>query len=116
MKIIALGSSALMDGFSLIGIKTYADQSAEAVDTLLTELVRQHQTALVFMQQDLFEADIPMVHQLRNKGGSILLCEIPRLQAADTYQPEVELLVGRVLGQAQQADTAAAGSEADLGQ
>ncbi len=100
MKIIALGSSALVDGFARLGITTYADQTAEAVNAVLDELNRSRQRALVFIQQDLFNARIPMVEQLRNRGGSILICEIPDLHAVDDYQPKVEKLVRRVLGSA----------------
>ncbi|TNF91415.1 MAG: hypothetical protein JSU67_17645 [Gammaproteobacteria bacterium] len=98
MKIIALGSAALMDGFALLGIEAHADLDAEAINDLLTRLVRNRERALIFMQQDLMSADIPMIQQLRIQGGSILLCEIPSLHAVDDYQPEVEQLIGRVLG------------------
>jgi vacuolar-type H+-ATPase subunit F/Vma7 len=100
MKIIAIGSSALMDGFALLGIETYADASADEINTVLSELVRERERALVYLQQDLMTAEIPMIQQLRIKGGSILICEIPDLQAANDYQPEVEKLIGRVLGSA----------------
>ena len=100
MKIIAIGNSALMDGFALLGIQTYADASADEINAVLTELVHQRERALVYLQQDLTSAEIPMIQQLRSKGGSILICEIPDLQAADDYQPEVEKLIGRVLGSA----------------
>lgn len=89
-----------MDGFSLLGIKTYVDESTETIDRVLSELKRHQQRALIYMQQDLLNADIPMVKQLRESGGSILICEIPNLQEADGYQPAVEKLIGRVLGPA----------------
>ena len=98
MKILAMGNSALMDGFSLLGIKTYADESIETIDAVLSDLKKKQQRALVFMQQDLINADIPMIKQIRNSGGSILICEIPNLQEADDYQPAVEKLISRVLG------------------
>lgn len=98
MKILAMGNSALMDGFSLLGIKTYVDESADTINTVLTELKRNQQRVLIFMQQDLINADIPMVKQLRQSGGSILICEIPNLHDADDYQPAVETLIKRVLG------------------
>lgn len=98
MKIIAMGSAALMDGFSLLGIKTYADESTEVINQVLTDLKREHERALIFIQQDLMQADIPMVNRLRNRGGTILLCEIPLLHEAENFQPEVENLVSRVMG------------------
>ena len=98
MKILAMGNSALMDGFSLLGITTYADEPGETINAVLSELERSQQRALVFMQQDLIYADIPMVKQIRQSGGSILICEIPNLQEADDYQPAVEKLIAQVLG------------------
>lgn len=98
MKIIAIGNAALMDGFALLGIETHADATAEEINAVLTELVRNRERALVYLQQNLMSADIPMVQQLRTRGGSILICEIPDLHTAEDYQPEVEKLIGRVLG------------------
>lgn len=100
MKIISIGDTALMDGFALLGIQTFADKSAQQINALLTELERGRESALVFIQQDLMRADIPMIQQLLIQGGSILICEIPKLSAAGDYQPEVEQLIGRVLGPA----------------
>jgi len=99
MKIFAMGSAALMDGFALLGIQTYADPSAEMINDVLAGLKQRNERALVFMQQDLMKAEIPMVTRLRQRGGSILLCAIPHLDQADNYQPEVEQLIGRVMGQ-----------------
>ena len=98
MKIIAIGNAALMDGFALLGIETYADASAEQINAVLSELSRSRERALVYLQQDLMSAEIPMIQQLRIQGGSILICEIPDLHTADDYQPEVEKLISRVLG------------------
>lgn len=98
MKIIALGSAALMDGFALLGIETHADLGATEIDELLSGLIRRRERALVYLQQDLMSADIPVIRQLRSQGGAILICEIPSLHAAETYRPEVENLIGRVLG------------------
>ena len=44
------------------------------------------------------QAEIPMVKQLRGQGGNILICEIPSLHDVDDYRPQVESLIGRVLG------------------
>ena len=98
MKIIAIGSSALMHGFALLGIETHADQDAQQINQCLLDLYRNRQRALVFIQQDLLQQDIPMMHRLRDRGGNILICVIPTLQQVDDYQPEVEKLITRVLG------------------
>jgi len=98
MKILALGSAALMDGFALLGIETHADPEPARIESLLRELIRARERALIFMQQDLLETDIPTVAQLRLQGGSILICEIPSLQDAGDYRPQVDHLIKRVLG------------------
>jgi vacuolar-type H+-ATPase subunit F/Vma7 len=99
MKIIAIGDAALMDGFTLLGIKTYADASLEVINDVLTRLEKDHaERGLVFMQQELLRADIPMVKRLRNHGGRILICEIPGLLQVADFKSEVEQLVGRLMG------------------
>lgn len=100
MKIIAFGDAALMDGFALLGIQIQEDQSAAAIEATLQQLSRGRERALVFVQQDRMTAAIPMIAQLRRQGGSILICELPSLQAADQYRPAVEKLIARVLGPA----------------
>ncbi len=98
MKIIAFGSSELMDGFALLGIETHADADGARIESILSELSRNRERALVYIQQDLMQADIPIVKQLRAQGGNILICEIPGLRDVDDYRPQVETLIGRVLG------------------
>jgi len=98
MKIIAFGSSELMDGFALLGIETHADAGSDVIESILSELSRNRERALVYLQQDLVQADIPIVKQLRDQGGNILICEIPSLHDVDDYRPQVETLIGRVLG------------------
>lgn len=100
MKIIAFGDAALMDGFALLGIQIQEDQSAAVIEATLQKLSRSRERALVFVQQDLMTAAIPMIAQLRRQGGSILICELPSLRAADQYRPAVEKLISRVLGSA----------------
>ena len=98
MRIIAIGEAELMDGFALLGIETHADASNEAIEALLTDLSRSRDRALVYIQQDLISEEIAILQRLRLEGGSILVCEIPSLRGAREYQPEVEKLIGRVLG------------------
>ncbi|MDJ0777948.1 MAG: V-type ATP synthase subunit F [Gammaproteobacteria bacterium] len=98
MRILAFGSSELMDGFALLGIETHADAASDTIERILGELVRKRERALVYLQQDLMQAEIPLVAQLRAQGGNILICEIPSLHDVDDYRPQVETLIGRVLG------------------
>lgn len=98
MKILAFGSAALMDGFALLGIETHADPQAQEIETRLSTLIQARERALIFMQQDLMNQEVPSIARLRLQGGSILVCEIPGLQAADDYRPQVDQLIRRVLG------------------
>ncbi len=98
MKILAFGSAALMDGFALLGIETHADPRAQEIESRLSALVQARERALIFMQQDLMSREVPSIARLRLQGGSILVCEIPDLQAAGDYHPQVDELIKRVLG------------------
>jgi vacuolar-type H+-ATPase subunit F/Vma7 len=98
VEIIAIGNRELMDGFALLGIRTYADANAVEINDLLTELARKRERALVYIQQDLISEETPIIQQLRLQGGSILVCEIPHLRGAAEYHPQVEKLIRRVLG------------------
>ena len=98
MEIIAIGSRELMDGFALLGIRTYADANAAQINDLLSELERRRERARVYIQQDLIGEETPIIQRLRLQGGSILVCEIPHLRGAEQYQPHVETLIRRVLG------------------
>jgi vacuolar-type H+-ATPase subunit F/Vma7 len=100
MEILAFGDAELMDGFALLGIETHANRSAREIDAVLEQLSKSRERALVFVQQDLMTADIPMIAQLRSRGGAILICEVPALGAAERYRPQVEELISRVLGPA----------------
>ena len=98
MRILAIGNRALMDGFALLGIETYADIGPAEMEQLLAELNQQGERALVYLQQDLAQADIPVLKYLRNEGGKVLISEIPDILSADAYQASVDQLIGRVMG------------------
>lgn len=88
-----------MDGFALLGIETHADISLQELDGLLTDLHRSKQRALVYLQQDLADSDLPILHLLRSEGGNILISVVPDLLSADDYHAPVDQLISRVLGQ-----------------
>jgi vacuolar-type H+-ATPase subunit F/Vma7 len=87
-----------MDGFKLLGMETYPDATPRDVELLLKELMRQNQRAVVYLQHDLSQADIPVLTRLRNEGGDILISEIPDIHSAEGYEAPVDKLIGRVLG------------------
>lgn len=98
MRLMAIGNQALMDGFALLGIETHADISIEEIEKILTGLSRKREKAMIFLQQDLAQADLPILQQLRNEGGRVLISEIPDILSANEYQAPVERLITRVLG------------------
>lgn len=98
MRLLAIGNQALMDGFALLGIETHADISISEIDKILTGLLRKKERALVYLQQNLAQADLPVLHRLRNEGGRILISEIPDIRSANNYNAPVDRLISRVLG------------------
>jgi vacuolar-type H+-ATPase subunit F/Vma7 len=97
---IALGSSALMEGFALIGFETYADPAPEAIESLLQELMRNQQAALVVIEQSLTRNPGRHLMHAQNEGGRIVITEIPGIGMSDTYHSRVESLVQNILGPA----------------
>jgi vacuolar-type H+-ATPase subunit F/Vma7 len=93
-----MGNSALMDGFALLGMETYPDASVAEVEQILTQLSHSKERAMIYLQQDLAQADLPILQFIRNEGGNILISEIPDILSAQDYQAPVDQLLTRVLG------------------
>lgn len=98
MRTLAMGHSTLMDGFALLGIETYPNASVFDLEQLLKQLRRDRERALIYLQQDLAQADLDILDQVRNEGGHILISELPDLLSAEDYQAPVDALIQRVLG------------------
>jgi vacuolar-type H+-ATPase subunit F/Vma7 len=98
MRLIFMGSEALADGFNLLGFETFADASPEDVERLLSELLKRKQAALVFLEDKLVANPGAVFLRTRAEAASIIITEIPALNAAHNYRPLVEDLVARVLG------------------
>lgn len=98
MRVIAMGSTALTQGFSLLGFETHADATPADLDRLLGELLRGKEKALLFLENDLAHAKVANLDRVRKEGGRIVVTEVPPLNAPEDYRPPVEELVARVLG------------------
>ena len=98
MRIVAIGSQALMDGFALLGIETHTDMSVHALEQLLNSLVRSQERTLIYLQQDLANADLPVLHYLRQEGGNVLISELPSLHEPDNRQAPIDALIAKVIG------------------
>jgi vacuolar-type H+-ATPase subunit F/Vma7 len=99
-RMIALGSTALMEGFALIGFETQVDPAPEDIEKLMHELIRTQQAALVVIEQGL--AKNPGRHLLhaQREGGRIVITEIPEIRLPENYHSRVEDLVQEILGPA----------------
>ena len=97
-RMLALGSSALTEGFALIGFETVPDATADDLEEVLAELVRGNQRAMVIVECTLARGDGRWLNQVRNEGCRIVLAEVPELSAPSKYHPLVEDLVESILG------------------
>ena len=97
-RMIALGSAALTEGFSLIGFETFPDATPEDLEGLLEGLVKQRVKAMIVVERDLARSNGHWLKQVRNEGGRIVIAEIPQLHAPGDYHPIVEDLVHSILG------------------
>lgn len=97
-RFIAMGSAALTDGFSLIGLETWPDATPEQLEQLLRELVTGEQRALLFLEHGLARSGGPWLARVRNEAGRIVVTEIPALHAPADYHPAVDEIVRGALG------------------
>lgn len=97
-RIIAMGSSALAEGFALIGCEAWADAKPGDVERVLADILRRRESALVLLEPHLARCESPSLQQIYAEGGRVVVTEIPPLHAANDYHPQVEDLVASVLG------------------
>jgi vacuolar-type H+-ATPase subunit F/Vma7 len=97
-RLVVLGSAGLADGFSLIGAEVYADAEPATVETVLEQLARSGDAALVLLETHLAHAGGPWLNRLRNEGGRIVITELPPLPSPQDYAPAVDEVVRAVLG------------------
>lgn len=99
-RMIALGSAALMEGFALVGFETRADPAPGDIESLMQELVRNQQSALVVIEQGLARNPGPFLLRAQREGGRIVITEIPEIEKSGSYHSRVENLVQGILGPA----------------
>jgi vacuolar-type H+-ATPase subunit F/Vma7 len=93
-RLVVLGSAGLAGGFSLIG----ADADPATVETVLEQLAKQGDEALVLLETHLAHSGGYWLNRLRNEGGRIVITELPPLPAPHDYAPAVDEVVRAVLG------------------
>ena len=97
-RLVVMGSAGLADGFSLIGAEVYADADSATVETVLEQLARSGEAALVLLETPLSHAAGPWLSRLRNEGGRIVITELPPLPSPQEYAPAVDAVLRTVLG------------------
>lgn len=97
-RLVVLGSAGLAGGFSLIGAEVHADADSAAVETVLAQLVKSGDEALVLLETRLAHSGGYWLNRLRNEGGRIVITELPPLHAPQDYAPAVDEVVRAVLG------------------
>ena len=80
---IAIGSLAVVTGFSLIGFESVADPEPEEVGELVEQLEQTHQRAFLVIEQYLAHKLKKLIHPLQQEGGDILVMEVPAI-----HEPE----------------------------
>ena len=78
-RMIVMGSTALTEGFTLIGFETWPDATPETLDELLDSLLSQHCGAFVVMDQALAKSDSALLETVREEGGRVVVIEVPPL-------------------------------------
>ncbi|MEW6676444.1 MAG: V-type ATP synthase subunit F [Pseudomonadota bacterium] len=97
-RLVVLGSAGLVEGFGLIGAEIHPDADEARVEAVLAALLASGQAALVLLESHLAHGGGPMLAQLRNSGGRIVVTELPPLYAPQDYAPAVDQVVSAVLG------------------
>jgi vacuolar-type H+-ATPase subunit F/Vma7 len=93
-RIIALGSTALMDGFRLAGIEVMPDASREQLEDLLRSLLSAKDKALVLVEDALTADPGPWLDRALSEGGRVVVVQVPSLSSAGDYHPDVDRLIG----------------------
>lgn len=92
-RIIALGSAALMDGFSLAGVEVMPNATADELEALLKSLVSGKGKALVLIESGLADEPGPWLQRVRSEGGRVVVVQVPSLASAGGYRSDVDRLI-----------------------
>ena len=97
-RLVVLGSAGLASGFGLIGAEVHADADQATVESVLEQLAKCGDAALVLLETPLAQGRGYWLNRLRNEGGRIVITELPPLPAPRDYAPAVDEVVRAVLG------------------
>ena len=97
-RLVVLGSAGLASGFALIGAEVHADADQATVESVLEQLAKRGDEALVLLETHLAHGGGYWLGRLRSEGGRIVIIELPPLTAPHDYAPAVDEVVRAVLG------------------
>jgi vacuolar-type H+-ATPase subunit F/Vma7 len=97
-RLVVLGSAGLAGSFGLIGAEVHADADPAMVESVLEQLAKSGDEALVLLETHLAHSGGYWLDRLRNEGGRIVITELPPLPAPHDYAPAVDDVVRAVLG------------------
>ena len=92
-RIIAAGSSALMDGFRLAGIEVLPDASQTQLEELIKSLLNDRENVLLLVEDALAANPGPWMQRALSEGGRVVLVQVPSLASAGAYQTDVDRLI-----------------------
>ena len=78
MRLIAMGRAALAEGFALLGFETRVDATRDDVESVLAELIRTREHALVVLEHELARAETPNLGLLQLYfPDEFICCAVP---------------------------------------
>lgn len=92
-RIIAAGSTALMDGFRLAGIEVLPDASQTQLEDLIKSLLFGRENTLLLVEDTLVETPGPWMQRALSEGGRVVLVQVPSLASAGAYHTDVDRLI-----------------------
>jgi hypothetical protein len=87
-----------VEGFALIGFEIWPNATEKDVESLLEELERGQEKALIFLESALSRCQSVQLSRVRAESSRIIVTEVPPLHAPGDYHPAVEDLVVKVFG------------------
>lgn len=97
-RIVVMGSTALTDGFRLLGLEVHPEADVAQLEALIRELQHSRANALLFLEQGLArQAQAPLA-RLRAEGGRIVVAEVPPLPLPEGFEFSTETSVAAWLG------------------
>ena len=98
MRLVALGSPALIEGFALIGFETLPDSDSGNLERLLDQLAADRESAFLVIEHQLAEGNRSLLEQAHCRLPEVVIAEVPPLHAPKDYEPAIETMVRKLLG------------------